>query len=37
MGTEVGNSAALAVAWCAAISLGAFLWARAAYNHRAAR
>jgi ABC-2 type transport system permease protein len=37
MGTPIGNSAALAVAWCAAIALVGFLWARAAYNRRAAR
>ena len=36
MGTPIGNSAVLAVAWCAAITLGGFLWARAAYNRRAA-
>jgi ABC-2 type transport system permease protein len=37
LGTEIGNSVLLAVAWCAAISLGGFLWARAAYDRRAAR
>jgi ABC-2 type transport system permease protein len=37
MGTPIGNSALLAVAWCAVITLVGFLWARAAYDRRAAR
>lgn len=37
MGTPVGNSAVLAVAWCAGISLVGFLWARAAFDRRAVR
>jgi ABC-2 type transport system permease protein len=37
MGTPIGNNAIISVAWCAAISLVGFLWARAAYNRRAAR
>jgi len=37
MGTPIGNNAIVGVAWCAAISLVGFLWARAAYNRRAAR
>lgn len=32
MGTPIGNSAVLAVAWCAVISLIGFLWARALFN-----
>jgi ABC-2 type transport system permease protein len=37
MGTPIGNSAILAVAWCAAITLVGYLWALAAYNRHAAR
>jgi ABC-2 type transport system permease protein len=32
MGTPIGNSAILAVAWCIGIALVGYLWARAAYN-----
>jgi ABC-2 type transport system permease protein len=32
MGTPIGTSAIHAVIWCAVISLGSYLWARAAYN-----
>jgi ABC-2 type transport system permease protein len=32
MGTPIGNSAMLAVAWCAAIALGGYLWARKLYE-----
>ncbi len=32
MGTPIGNSATLAVGWCAAIALGGYLWARKLYN-----
>lgn len=32
MGTPIGNSAWLAVAWCAAITLVGFFWARAQFN-----
>ena len=32
MGTEIGNSAVLAVAWCVGITLVCFLWARALFN-----
>ena len=32
MGTEIGNSAVIAVAWCVAITVASYLWARAAYN-----
>jgi ABC-2 type transport system permease protein len=31
MGTRIGNSGVLAVAWCAAITLFGFLWARGLY------
>ena len=37
MGTEIGNSAILAVGWCAVISLIGYLWARSLFNRRAAR
>ena len=32
LGTVIGNSAVIAVAWCAAITLSSYLWARAAFN-----
>ncbi|PSK98918.1 ABC-2 type transport system permease protein [Murinocardiopsis flavida] len=32
MGTPIGGSGVLAVAWCLAIALGGYLWARALYN-----
>jgi ABC-2 type transport system permease protein len=32
MGTPIGNSAALAVAWCVGITVVCFRWARRAYN-----
>ena len=31
-GTAIGNSAIVAVAWCAVIALAGYLWARALYN-----
>ena len=34
LGTPMGNSAVLTIAWCVAISLGSYLWARAAYDRR---
>jgi ABC-2 type transport system permease protein len=37
LGAPLGNSAVLAVAWCAAITLGGYLWARSAYNRYATR
>ena len=37
LGTAIGNSAILAIAWCTAITLTGFLWARAAFNRDAAR
>jgi ABC-2 type transport system permease protein len=32
LGTPIGNNAILAVGWCAAITLAAYLWARMLYN-----
>ena len=32
LGTGIGTSAWLAVAWCVAITLGCFLWAKSLYN-----
>jgi ABC-2 type transport system permease protein len=32
LGTAIGTSAILAVAWCAVITLASYLWARAAFN-----
>jgi ABC-2 type transport system permease protein len=32
VGTPIGNSAVLAVAWCAVIALGGYLWAKKLYN-----
>ncbi len=32
LGTPIGNSAVLAVAWCAGLTLIGYLWARAVYN-----
>jgi ABC-2 type transport system permease protein len=32
MGTPIGGSAYLAVAWCAVIALGGFLWSKKLYN-----
>ncbi len=37
MGAPIGDSAVLAVAWCAGITLVGYLWARAAYNRDPAR
>ena len=36
-GTAIGSSGVLAVAWCAAIALTGYLWARARYDRRPAR
>jgi ABC-2 type transport system permease protein len=36
-GAPIGNSAVLAVAWCAAITLGGYLWARRLYSRVPAR
>jgi ABC-2 type transport system permease protein len=32
MGTPIGNRAFIAIAWCAAITLASYLWARGAFN-----
>jgi ABC-2 type transport system permease protein len=32
LGTPIGNSAVIAIAWCVAIALVGYLWARVAYN-----
>src|SRR5712692_6366504 len=37
LGTPIGNSAILAVAWCAGLTLIGYLWARAVYNRNSAR
>jgi ABC-2 type transport system permease protein len=37
LGTAIGSSAILAVAWCGAITLASFLWACAAFNRDPAR
>ena len=37
MGTQIGNSAVIAVAWCAGITLVAYLWAMWLYNPDRAR
>ncbi|MER6989944.1 ABC transporter permease [Saccharopolyspora hirsuta] len=36
MGTPVGADGVLALAWCAALALGGYLWARAVFNRRTA-
>jgi len=36
-GTAIGSSFVLSVAWCAAMALGGYLWARARYDRRPAR
>jgi ABC-2 type transport system permease protein len=36
-GSAIGSSAVQAVAWCAAIALAGYLWARARYDRRPAR
>ena len=37
LGTPIGSSAAVALAWCAGIALLSYLWARRSYNRRANR
>jgi len=37
LGTPIGNSAVIALGWCAAIALGGYLWARALYNRERIR
>ena len=32
LGTAIGNNAIIAVAWCAAMTVGGFLWSRKLYN-----
>ena len=32
LGTSIGNSAIIASAWCAAITLASYMWSRAAFN-----
>jgi len=32
LGTPIGNHAIIALAWCVAIALGGYLWARVTYN-----
>jgi ABC-2 type transport system permease protein len=31
-GTPIGNNAVVALAWCVALTLAGYLWARAAFN-----
>jgi ABC-2 type transport system permease protein len=31
-GTPIGNDAVIALAWCVALTLAGYLWARAAFN-----
>jgi ABC-2 type transport system permease protein len=35
-GTGIGNSAIIAIAWCAGLTVAAYFWARALYNRRPA-
>ncbi|HET8683870.1 MAG TPA: ABC transporter permease [Micromonosporaceae bacterium] len=37
LGSGIGTSAIIALAWCAGISLVSYLWARRSYNQRATR
>ena len=37
LGTPIGNSGVLAVAWCVVISVVGYLWARRLYDRNAAR
>ena len=37
LGTPIGNSAVLAVAWCAVIALGGYLWAKRLFNRDPSR
>jgi len=37
LGSGIGNSAVIALAWCAAIALASYLWAKRRYNQRATR
>ncbi|MFF4950439.1 ABC transporter permease [Streptomyces chattanoogensis] len=37
MGTEIGNSGIIALAWCIGLTLVGYLWARSAFNRHAKR
>ena len=37
MGTEIGNSALIAAAWCIGITVTSYLWARASFNRDPSR
>ena len=37
MGAPIGNSAIIAIAWCIAIALAGYLWARTVFNRGPAR
>jgi ABC-2 type transport system permease protein len=37
MGTSIGNSAVIALAWCGGIALLAYLWATRLFNRHPAR
>jgi ABC-2 type transport system permease protein len=37
LGSGIGDSAVIALAWCAAIALASYLWAKRRYNQRATR
>ena len=37
MGTPIGNSAAIAVGWCAVITLGGYLWSKKLFNRESTR
>ena len=37
LGTPIGNNAVLSVAWCAAITVGCYLWAKRLYNRDPSR
>jgi ABC-2 type transport system permease protein len=32
LGTAIGNSATISIAWCVAITVASYLWARALFN-----
>ena len=37
LGTPIGDSAAIALGWCAAITLGGYAWAKRLYNRERTR
>jgi ABC-2 type transport system permease protein len=37
MGTQIGDSAVIAIAWCVAIALAVYLWARTVFNRGSSR